>query len=189
MDIVSKKKRSEIMSLVKGKNTRPEMLVFSYLRRQGIYFQKHYRRAPGSPDVALPKKKKAVFIEGGFWHGWRYAEKSGKWTEFWRKKISENMRRDLRNRRMLRRAGWSVLRIWDHDLASAKAERTLRRLADFLRDTPGGPVKSAEKRVKYRQDYETKQTKNRESDRPLLRHRGHDSRLRERRFRSGRRDR
>lgn len=68
-DIFSSEKRREVMSRIRGKNTKAELIVFRYLRKEGVYFQKHYKRAPGSPDIALPRKKRAVFIDGDFWHG------------------------------------------------------------------------------------------------------------------------
>lgn len=57
------------MSKIRGKNTKPELVVFAYLRSEKIYFQKHYARVPGKPDIALPRKRLAVFIDGDFWHG------------------------------------------------------------------------------------------------------------------------
>ena len=121
------------MSRVKSKNTSPERLVFAYLRKERVHFQKHYGRAPGSPDVALPRRRKAVFIEGGFWHGWRFKKLRPKLAPYWRKKIENNMRRDRRNRARLAKLGWSVLRIWDHDL-KRKPVATLERIITFLRD-------------------------------------------------------
>src|SRR3989338_5385892 len=72
VDIFSKRKRSEIMSRIRSKNTKIEKLVFSRLRADRIYFQRHYKRAPGNPDIALPKKMKAVFVDGDFWHGYKF---------------------------------------------------------------------------------------------------------------------
>jgi DNA mismatch endonuclease (patch repair protein) len=116
-DIFSRKKRSEIMSHIRSKNTSIEKRVFRYLRSKSIYFQSHYRRIAGCPDIALPSKKRAVFIDGDFWHGWSYAKTGSKLpNEFWRTKIEANMRRDKRNRRALRRRGWEVVRIWEHQL-------------------------------------------------------------------------
>jgi DNA mismatch endonuclease (patch repair protein) len=133
MDRVSKEKRSEIMSRVKSKNTSPERFVFAYLRKEKIHFQRHYRHAPGSPDIALPRKRKAVFIEGGFWHGWQFQKLRPKLAPYWRVKIANNMRRDKRNRVLLVKLGWSVLRIWDHDL-KRRPIATLERITSFLRD-------------------------------------------------------
>lgn len=116
-DIFTKEKRSEVMSRIKSKNTGLERVVFRFLRGRGIHFQKHYRRAPGSPDVAVPSRKIAVFIDGDFWHGYRYPTWRHKMKPgFWREKIERNRARDKRNFAKLRRRGWRVLRVWEHDL-------------------------------------------------------------------------
>jgi len=130
-DIFSKRKRSWLMSRVRGTNTALEKKIFSYLRKERIYFQKHYRKAPGSPDLALPKKKLCVFIDGDFWHGKRFKETSRKLTPFWRDKISTNIDRDIRNKRKLKKLGWRVLSVWESDLKK-KPEKTLTKIAGFL---------------------------------------------------------
>ena len=90
-DIFDPQKRSEVMSKIKGKNTKAEVIVFRYLRANKIYFQKHYKRAPGSPDISLPRRKRAVFIDGDFWHGRtieRLIERRGAdMDDYWIKKI------------------------------------------------------------------------------------------------------
>jgi len=134
MDRISKEKRSEIMSKIRGKNTGPERLVFKYLRDRKIYFQRHYKRAPGCPDIAIPSKKLAIFIDGGFWHGYRFAARKDKLPDFWRNKIENNIRRDKRNRRRLKLDGWKILRVWDHQLSSKKGEDHLNRVLRFLLD-------------------------------------------------------
>lgn len=117
MDVFSKKKRSEIMSKIRSKNTKAEKLVFGELRKRGIYFQKHYKKALGNPDIALPRKKKAVFIDGDFWHGYNFNKnKSRLPKKYWRSKIEKNIKRDKYNRAKLRLAGWQVLRIWEHEV-------------------------------------------------------------------------
>lgn len=132
-DIFTKEKRSEIMSLIKPKGTKPELLVFSYLRKRKIYFQKHYRKAPGSPDIALPRKKIAVFIDGDFWHGWQFEKRREKLPEtYWRAKIEANIRRDKRNFAQLRKAGWKLLRVWEHELRPKDREKTLQKIENFL---------------------------------------------------------
>jgi len=74
-DCFTKKKRSEIMSKIRNKETKIEKMVFKYLRENKVYFQKHYNWASGKPDIALPRKKKAVFIDGDFWHGRDYEKR------------------------------------------------------------------------------------------------------------------
>lgn len=109
------------MSKIKGKNTKVELLIFRELRKRGIYFQRHYTSAPGRPDIALPRKKIAVFIDGDFWHGYNYAKtKNCLPKDYWRAKIEINMARDAKNRRKLRRMGWKVLIVWEHSLTKDK---------------------------------------------------------------------
>jgi len=132
-DVFSKAKRSEIMSRIRSKNTGIEKKVFSYLRKKGIYFYKHYPKAPGKPDVALPSKKKAVLIHGDFWHGYRFS----KWkdripAEYWQAKIAGNIKRDASNAGKLRRQGWKVLKIWGHEIVD-NPTATLKRIGRFLR--------------------------------------------------------
>lgn len=115
-DIFSPEKRSWVMSRVKGKNNALEKKVFSHLRKSGLYFQKHYTKAPGSPDIALPRKKLCVFIDGDFWHGRRIESTHDKLTPFWREKILTNIKRDNKNKRKLRKDGWKILRVWESDV-------------------------------------------------------------------------
>jgi len=117
-DIFSREKRSDVMSRIKGKNTSVELVVFRYLRRNGVYFQKHYRRAPGSPDIALPRKKRAVFIHGDFWHGRtldKLVQRRGE-NDFWTKKIRRNIERDNQAELALKASGWKLMTVWESDL-------------------------------------------------------------------------
>lgn len=134
MDVFTKEKRSEIMSKIRSKNTRAERIVFQYLRKQGVYFQRHYTRVPGCPDIALPRKKVAVFIDGDFWHGRSFAKRKNTLPDYWKIKIETNMRRDRRNRRGLVRKGWKILRIWEKDLMKSK-EAYCERIKLFILST------------------------------------------------------
>jgi len=125
------------MSRVRGTNTWAEKLVFAYLRKKRIYFQRHYRKAAGSPDIALPRKKYCVFVDGDFWHGRQIKATYHKLTPFWREKILTNIRRDNRDRKKLRRSGWKVIRIWESDLKK-NPSRTLGKIVAFLTDKPAG---------------------------------------------------
>lgn len=121
------------MSRIKPKGTKPELLVFRYLRKNKIHFQKHYKRVAGSPDVAVPSKKLAVFIDGDFWHGYRFASWKEKLPkEYWQAKIQANIARDKKTFAKLRRNGWKVMRVWEHELKRKKQERALQKIADFL---------------------------------------------------------
>ena len=115
VDIFTKEKRSWVMSRIRGKDTGPERLMEKLLGKAKIRFRKHYKVA-GSPDFGIPRKKIAIFVDGDFWHGYDYARKGRKLPEFWKAKIERNIARDRRDRAKLRRLGWKVLRIWEHEL-------------------------------------------------------------------------
>jgi DNA mismatch endonuclease (patch repair protein) len=134
-DVFSPEKRHEVMRLVKSKNSKAELIVFKYLRKQGIYFQKHYKRAPGTPDIALPRKKVAVFIDGDFWHGKRLQEtieRRGK-EDYWTLKVLKNIERDQRQRAELRANSWQVLSIWESDILRKRTrDQKLSEIMIFL---------------------------------------------------------
>ena len=100
------------MSNIRSKNTKAEKVIFSILRKKGFYFQKHYKKAIGNPDIAFPKKKIAIFIDGDFWHGYSFSKiKARLPIKYWQKKIENNIKRDRINRSKLRGDGWKILRI------------------------------------------------------------------------------
>lgn len=117
-DIMSPQTRSRVMSRIAGKNTSPERIVCSGLRKEGIYFAQHVKDLPGRPDIVFRRARIAVFIDGDFWHGWRFPLWKHKLSEKWQEKIEATRRRDQRNFRKLRRMGWQVLRIWEHQVES-----------------------------------------------------------------------
>ena len=125
------------MSLIRGKDTKLERLVFSYLRKNKIYFQKHYRTKFGIVlDVALPRKKKAVFIDGDFWHG-RTVEKvrarRGR-DDFWTKKLERNIERDAQQSQILLNHRWTFIRVWESDLVrKSTSQDELEKIAKFLK--------------------------------------------------------
>jgi DNA mismatch endonuclease (patch repair protein) len=104
------------MSRVRVKNTKPEIMVQSALRKVGLKYKKHVKKIPGNPDLVFPSVSLVVFIDGDFWHGYRFPVWARSLNTFWKKKINENRRRDQRNFRKLRRKGWKVLRVWDHQI-------------------------------------------------------------------------
>jgi len=120
------------MSRIRSQNTKAELLVFAYLRKRKIYFQKHYSKVPGKPDIALPRRKIAVFIDGDFWHGWKFKEKQSKLPAlYWQEKIAGNIARDKRNRAKLKKQGWRVLRVWEHQLKK-NPDVALQKIERFL---------------------------------------------------------
>lgn len=121
MDVVSSVKRSEMMSGIRGRNTRPELQVRAYLHARGLRFRLHRKDLPGRPDVVLPKYRVAVFVHGCFWHrhpGCKFTTEPATREDFWRQKFAANVSRDLRNQEALLQAGWRVLVIWECGLRS-----------------------------------------------------------------------
>ena len=104
------------MSRVKQKDTDIEKTIRSELHRRGCRFRKHVPDLPGRPDVVFQKAKVAVFIDGDFWHGYRFPEWEHKVSDFWKNKIGKNRARDQKNFRKLRTMGWRVIRIWQHEV-------------------------------------------------------------------------
>ena len=115
------------MSRIRGKDTGPERAVAEALRARGWEFETHARDLPGRPDILFRHSMVAVFIDGDFWHGWRFPVWRDKLSEKWEAKIEATRRRDARNFRKLRRGGWKVIRIWEHQV-TADLARCLRRV-------------------------------------------------------------
>jgi len=115
-DIMLPETRSRVMSRIKGKCTQPEQTVMAELRRRRIYFATHAKELPGRPDIVFRRIKIAVFIDGDFWHGWRFPLWKHKLSVKWQDKIAATRKRDERNFRKLRRLGWKVLRLWEHQI-------------------------------------------------------------------------
>lgn len=114
--------RSRIMRAVKSHNTTPELKVRSLVHKLGYRFRLHRKDLPGSPDLAFPGKKKAIFVHGCFWHGHRCARgarvpKSN--TEYWRAKIARNVQRDKRTQKEMAKLGWQMLAIWECQLKNS----------------------------------------------------------------------
>ncbi len=121
------------MSRIRPKGTKPEMKVFRYLRKERIHFQRHYKRVSGSPDVAVPSKKLAIFIDGDFWHGYRFPDWKHKLPKvYWQDKIEANIKRDRRTLARLRRNGWRVMRVWEHELTEKKKLAAFEKIKNFL---------------------------------------------------------
>jgi DNA mismatch endonuclease, patch repair protein len=122
-DIVDKATRSRMMSGIRAKDTKPELIVRSFLHRAGIRFRLHVK-LPGKPDLLLPKFKTAVFVHGCFWHrhqGCRFATTPSTNRAFWQEKFRTNVSRDSDATKRLEALGWRVLIVWecqtnDHDL-------------------------------------------------------------------------
>lgn len=126
-DIFTPKKRSEVMSAIRGRDTRPEREVRSIVHRLGYRFRLNVRGLPGSPDLVLPRLRTVIFVHGCFWHrhvDCRYATTPSTRRRFWQEKFDANVARDQRVARRLRRLGWSVLTVWECQLRRPEALRT-----------------------------------------------------------------
>ncbi len=115
-DNLTPEQRSFCMSRIKGKDTGLEMRVRSALHRRGLRFRKHVKDLPGKPDVVFRKARVAVFVDGDFWHGYRFPSWEDKVSDFWKKKINKNRERDAANHRRLRQMEWTVIRLWQHEV-------------------------------------------------------------------------
>lgn len=124
------------MSRIRGKDTRPEMIVRRWLHSQGFRYSLHSIRLPGSPDIVLRKYHTVIFINGCFWHG---HSGCGKFrmphsnVEFWEEKIRRNKERDAQETAALQSFGWNVIVVWECELDKSVREVTLRNLADAVR--------------------------------------------------------
>lgn len=132
-DVFSPEKRSWIMSRVKGRDTRPELIVRSMIHRMGFRFRVHRRDLPGNPDIVLPKHRKIIFVHGCFWHGHPgcpRAKRPATNKEFWNAKIDANIERDKRVQRELQSMGWDVLVVWQCGIR--EQSKLLLKLEGFL---------------------------------------------------------
>ncbi|MCU0440697.1 MAG: DNA mismatch endonuclease Vsr [Raineya sp.] len=130
-DVHSKKVRSYNMSRIKGKNTKPEMLVRKFLFAKGLRYRLHDKKLPGKPDIILPKYKTVIFIHGCFWHGHKgckYFVIPKTRTDWWLNKINKNKEKDNDSILKLNEEGWHIIVVWECDLKSKKKEEVLNNL-------------------------------------------------------------
>jgi DNA mismatch endonuclease (patch repair protein) len=126
-DNMTPEQRRMTMSKIRGRNTKVELAVRKELHRRGYRFRVNAGWLAGKPDVVFTKMRLAIFIDGDFWHGWRFDQWSHKLADYWRAKISSNKTRDRRHMSRLRREGWAVMRIWEHEIEE-NLERCVRRI-------------------------------------------------------------
>ncbi|WP_290564942.1 very short patch repair endonuclease [Akkermansia sp.] len=133
-DIFSSQKRSDIMSKISGKNTKPEILVRKFLFSQGFRYRINVKTLPGKPDIVLPKYKIAIFVHGCFWHG--HDCKKGRLPssniDFWKNKILNNKLRDNENQTQLTLLGWKVIVIWQCEIS--KIHKKIEIFNKLLKD-------------------------------------------------------
>jgi DNA mismatch endonuclease (patch repair protein) len=124
-DIVDRATRSRMMSGIRGRDTKPEIIVRKYLHAAGLRFRLAPKNMPGKPDIVLPKYRTVVFVHGCFWHrhkGCRYAATPATRADFWQKKFEANVERDGRTHEQLADLGWRVIVIWECELTTEKLQ-------------------------------------------------------------------
>ena len=138
-DNLTPKQRSYSMSQVRNKSTGLEIKVREALTSRGLTFRTNATDLPGKPDIVFDDARTTLFVDGDFWHGYRFSQWEHKLTEFWRVKIAKNRERDRKTHARLRRAGWRVVRIWQHQIEK-DLEGRLRNLDSLL---ARGPIEAA----------------------------------------------
>lgn len=131
VDIFTKEKRSKIMSSIRSRNTSIDIRMASLLRKAGIKFRR-YPKMPGNPDFIIKDRKVVIFCDGDFWHGYDYNERKRKLPPFWRKKIEANIKRDRRNNTLMRKMGWKIIRVWEHEINNSP-EKCIRKVKASLK--------------------------------------------------------
>lgn len=127
----------KIMSAIKSKDTKPELLLRKALWKNKIRYQVNYKKLPGKPDIVITKHRIAVFCDGDFWHGHNWAirglqsfeEELQGYSDYWKNKILKNVERDKKNTKLLNAMGWRVIRIWESDI-----ERNLEECVETIKE-------------------------------------------------------
>ena len=110
----------------------------AHFSQRGLTWEGHVKELPGRPDFVFRDARLAVFVDGDFWHGWRFPQWRHKLSEKWEAKIEETRRRDARNHRRLRRMGWKVVRIWEHQIKKSR-EECVTRVITFIEKQDNKP--------------------------------------------------
>ena len=135
-DVHTQEIRSFNMSMIKGKDTKPEIAVRRHLFSQGFRYRKNVRKMSGCPDIVLPKYKTCIFINGCFWHkheGCRYFKWPKSNVEFWKDKIGNNVKRDIRNYSLLEDEGWKVIIVWECEIKH-KFDETMEKVIKDIKN-------------------------------------------------------
>lgn len=130
MDIWTKEKRSDVMSKIGSKNTKPELILRSALFKKGFRFRVHRKDLPGKPDIVLTKYQTVIFVHGCFWHyhsDCREGRTPSTNSDFWKTKLSKNVEKDERNTKTLREMGWKVIVVWECEIEK-HFEKTINEL-------------------------------------------------------------
>lgn len=137
VDIVDKATRSRMMAGIRGRNTKPELVLRKALHALGFRYRLHAKNVAGRPDLVLPRYRAVIFVHGCFWHrheGCRYATTPATRPEFWQAKFSANVARDIAVRDTLLETGWRVATVWECELRKPEqVEAAARHLSNWLR--------------------------------------------------------
>jgi DNA mismatch endonuclease (patch repair protein) len=154
VDVFNKEKRSWIMSRVKNKDTKPEIIIRSIVHRLGYRFRKNNLNLPGRPDIVLTRHRKVIFVHGCFWHGHGQCKRASRPTTnkmFWNTKLDANIARDKSNIKILKALGWKSLIVWECQIKNQG--KLLSKLESFLKHK--GNISNEEKRTGFG-DYQKK---------------------------------
>lgn len=131
------------MSRIRKTDTKPELTIRRLSFARGLRYRKYVSSLPGKPDLVFSGPKVAVFVDGDFWHGWRFEEWEHKLSSpYWKKKIRRNRTRDRENHRRLEEEGWTLVRIWEHEVEE-DADACVDRIERAVRGTSAGGTRRA----------------------------------------------
>jgi DNA mismatch endonuclease (patch repair protein) len=142
-DPLSPADRSALMGRIRGKNTKPELLVRRLLHSMGYRFRTHYKPIPGRPDIAFTARRKAILVHGCFWHGHQSCSKAHNpktRSEFWQAKFARNRERDRQQANALVDLGWEALTVWECEVEAEPETELAERLVRFLGPPRTGPA-------------------------------------------------
>jgi DNA mismatch endonuclease, patch repair protein len=134
-DVHDKETRSYNMSRIKGKDTKPEMLVRKFLHANGFRYRLHVKNLPGKPDIVLLKYKTVIFVHGCFWHkheGCKYFVVPKTRTDWWLNKINGNVANDKKAEAVLEDGGWRIITLWECELKPTTIQNTLTNLLEII---------------------------------------------------------
>ena len=140
-DNLTPEQRSRTMSRIRSRNTKPELTVRQLAHARGLRFRTHAKWLPGTPDLVFSRARVAVFVDGDFWHGWRFPDWRDGLAPYWRAKIERNMDRDRETLTHLRSDGWTVIRLWEHEIQEDPAG-----CVDRIEDAVRQPMHSEQKK-------------------------------------------
>ncbi|MCU7937491.1 MAG: very short patch repair endonuclease [Candidatus Thiodiazotropha sp. (ex Dulcina madagascariensis)] len=133
VDVLTKTQRKKCMGAIRGKDTKPELQLRKSLWRKGLRYRVHCKLT-GRPDIVFPRAHVAVFVDGCFWHGCpEHFQQPNTNATFWRDKIRQNMKRDQKVTKLLKKDGWTVLRFWEHDICNSLDE-CLQKVLSTLKE-------------------------------------------------------